>query len=163
MSWRHGPHHAAQKSTTTGSCRERSITSCSKLASVASKITRSRLPSVSEFTVARAGVELSGEEAGEGVPVVLLHGLTATRRYVVMGSRTLERGGHRVVSYDARGHGRSGRPGPTNTATKRWPPTCWLCSTIAESSTPCWRAPRWARTRSSGSRSTMATASPGSC
>jgi pimeloyl-ACP methyl ester carboxylesterase len=38
---------------------------------------------------------------------VLLHGLTATRRYVVMGSRTLERGGHRVVACDARGHGRS--------------------------------------------------------
>jgi pimeloyl-ACP methyl ester carboxylesterase len=62
---------------------------------------------VSEFTVDRDGVELSGEEAGEGIPVVLLHGLTATRRYVVMGSRALERGGHRVVSYDARGHGRS--------------------------------------------------------
>jgi pimeloyl-ACP methyl ester carboxylesterase len=58
---------------------------------------------VSEFTVDG----LSGEEAGEGIPVVLLHGLTATRRYVVMGSRTLERSGHRVVSYDARGHGRS--------------------------------------------------------
>jgi pimeloyl-ACP methyl ester carboxylesterase len=38
---------------------------------------------------------------------VLLHGLTATRRYVVMGSQTLERSGHRVISYDARGHGRS--------------------------------------------------------
>jgi pimeloyl-ACP methyl ester carboxylesterase len=63
---------------------------------------------VSEFTVERAGVRLSGEEAGEGIPVALLHGLTATRRYVVMGSRALERGGHRVVSYDARGHGRSG-------------------------------------------------------
>jgi pimeloyl-ACP methyl ester carboxylesterase len=50
---------------------------------------------------------LVGEEAGEGVPVVLLHGLTATRRYVVMGSKNLERGGHRVVMYDARGHGRS--------------------------------------------------------
>jgi pimeloyl-ACP methyl ester carboxylesterase len=50
---------------------------------------------------------LAGEEAGEGVPVVLLHGLTATRRYVVMGSRNLERNGHRVVLYDARGHGRS--------------------------------------------------------
>ena len=47
------------------------------------------------------------EEAGEGVPVVLLHGLTATHRYVVMGSRALERGGHRVVAYDARGHGAS--------------------------------------------------------
>jgi pimeloyl-ACP methyl ester carboxylesterase len=50
---------------------------------------------------------LAGEEAGEGVPVVLLHGLTATRRYVVMGSKNLERNGHRVVMYDARGHGQS--------------------------------------------------------
>lgn len=47
------------------------------------------------------------EDRGDGVPVLLLHGLTATRRYVVMGSRALERGGHRVVAYDARGHGRS--------------------------------------------------------
>ena len=50
---------------------------------------------------------LAGEEAGEGVPVVLLHGLTATRRYVVMGSKNLERNGHRVAMYDARGHGQS--------------------------------------------------------
>ena len=50
---------------------------------------------------------LSGEDAGTGPPIVLLHGLTATRRYVVMGSRSLERSGHRVISYDARGHGRS--------------------------------------------------------
>jgi pimeloyl-ACP methyl ester carboxylesterase len=50
---------------------------------------------------------VAGEEAGEGTAVVLLHGLTATRRYVVMGSKNLERGGHRVVMYDARGHGRS--------------------------------------------------------
>ena len=66
---------------------------------------------MSEFTVERAGVELAGEEAGDGIPVVLLHGLTATRRYVVMGSRALERGGHRVASYDARGHGRSSPAG----------------------------------------------------
>ncbi len=66
---------------------------------------------MSEFTVRSGGVCLAGEEAGAGVPVVLLHGLTATRRYVVMGSRALERGGHRVIAYDARGHGRSG-PGP---------------------------------------------------
>jgi pimeloyl-ACP methyl ester carboxylesterase len=50
---------------------------------------------------------LAGEDDGDGVPIVLLHGLTATRRYVVMGSKNLERGGHRVVAYDARGHGRS--------------------------------------------------------
>jgi pimeloyl-ACP methyl ester carboxylesterase len=52
-------------------------------------------------------VDLAVEEAGEGRPVVLLHGLTASRRYVVMGSRVLEREGHRVVAYDARGHGGS--------------------------------------------------------
>jgi pimeloyl-ACP methyl ester carboxylesterase len=48
--------------------------------------------------------------AGEGIPVVLLHGLTATHRYVVMGSRQLERSGHRVIAYDARGHGASDPP-----------------------------------------------------
>jgi pimeloyl-ACP methyl ester carboxylesterase len=60
-----------------------------------------------EFTVQHAGVTLSGEESGEGAPVLLLHGLTATRRYVVMGSKLLERSGHRVIQYDARAHGRS--------------------------------------------------------
>lgn len=55
---------------------------------------------------------LSGERAGAGPAVVLLHGLTATRRYVVMGSRLLERSGHLVVAYDARGHGRSA-PAPS--------------------------------------------------
>ena len=67
-----------------------------------------------ELTIPVNGVVLSAEEAGAGPPVVLLHGLTATRRYVVMGSRSLERSGHRVISYDARGHGRSspaGAPG----------------------------------------------------
>lgn len=53
------------------------------------------------------GVRLSGEQAGTGPPVVLLHGLTATRRYLLMGSRALERSGHRVIAYDARGHGHS--------------------------------------------------------
>ncbi|MGN6372286.1 MAG: alpha/beta fold hydrolase [Solirubrobacteraceae bacterium] len=61
-----------------------------------------------ELTLAGAdGTLLAGEESGEGQPIVLLHGLTATRRYVVMGSRLLERSAHRVIAYDARGHGRS--------------------------------------------------------
>jgi len=59
------------------------------------------------FSVTSAGAQLAGERAGQGPPVVLLHGLTATRRYVVMGSRALERGGYDVVAYDARGHGSS--------------------------------------------------------
>ena len=43
VSWRHGPHHSAQKSTTTGISCERSMTSCSKVASVVSKITTTRM------------------------------------------------------------------------------------------------------------------------
>jgi pimeloyl-ACP methyl ester carboxylesterase len=67
------------------------------------------------FRVGSKGVTLSGEQAGEGPAIVLLHGLTATRRYVVMGSRVLERSGLRVIAYDARGHGRSS-PAPARDA-----------------------------------------------
>lgn len=52
-------------------------------------------------------ITLEGEEAGEGPPVVLLHGLSATRRNVVQGSRALVKRGYRLISYDARGHGAS--------------------------------------------------------
>jgi pimeloyl-ACP methyl ester carboxylesterase len=62
---------------------------------------------MAELTIERNGVKLAVEDSGEGIPVVLLHGLTATRRYVVMGSTALQRSGHRVIAYDARGHGRS--------------------------------------------------------
>jgi pimeloyl-ACP methyl ester carboxylesterase len=59
------------------------------------------------FEVERDGVTIAGETAGEGPDVVLLHGLTATRRYVVMGSKALPRAGYRVTTFDARGHGES--------------------------------------------------------
>ncbi len=65
-----------------------------------------------ERAIDARGVTLAVSDDGEGVPVVLLHGLTASRRYVVMGSRALQRGGHRVVAFDARGHGASS-PAPT--------------------------------------------------
>jgi pimeloyl-ACP methyl ester carboxylesterase len=59
------------------------------------------------LAVTREGTTLAGEVAGSGPAVLALHGLTATRRYVLMGSRALERGGHTVIAYDARGHGAS--------------------------------------------------------
>jgi pimeloyl-ACP methyl ester carboxylesterase len=62
---------------------------------------------MSDLLIDHDGVMLAGERAGDGPPVVLLHGLTATRRYVVMGSRLLERSGRTVLAYDARGHGHS--------------------------------------------------------
>jgi pimeloyl-ACP methyl ester carboxylesterase len=57
--------------------------------------------------VVGAAPAIHGESAGAGAPVVLCHGITASRRYVIHGSRALERAGHTVVSYDARGHGES--------------------------------------------------------
>jgi pimeloyl-ACP methyl ester carboxylesterase len=60
---------------------------------------------------AGGGVTLAATDEASGRAVVLLHGLTASRRYVVMGSGALQRSGHRVVAYDARGHG-SSSPAP---------------------------------------------------
>ena len=65
-----------------------------------------------EFQVLRqlpgaGSITLQGESLGDGPPVVLLHGLSATRRNVVQGSRALAKRGYRLISYDARGHGAS--------------------------------------------------------
>jgi pimeloyl-ACP methyl ester carboxylesterase len=62
---------------------------------------------MAQRVIERGGVRLAVDDAGQGPAVVLAHGLTATRRYVVMGSTALERSGHRVIAYDARGHGSS--------------------------------------------------------
>ncbi|GAC1325473.1 MAG: hypothetical protein NVSMB25_24010 [Thermoleophilaceae bacterium] len=59
------------------------------------------------FELDGARGRLAGESIGEGTDIVLLHGLTATRHYTVMGSKALPRGGYRLTTYDARGHGRS--------------------------------------------------------
>lgn len=64
-----------------------------------------QLPGAGSFT-------LKGEILGDGPPVVLLHGLSATRRNVVQGSRALVKRGYRLISYDARGHGAS-QPAPS--------------------------------------------------
>jgi pimeloyl-ACP methyl ester carboxylesterase len=64
-------------------------------------------PSPATGFVAGSGPAIRGEAAGEGTPIVLCHGLTATRSSVVHGSRALERAGRRVIVYDARGHGES--------------------------------------------------------
>ena len=64
-----------------------------------------------ELAVEREDLRLAGESIGDGPPIVLLHGITATRRYVVHGSKVLARRGYRQISYDARGHGQS-EPAP---------------------------------------------------
>lgn len=64
-------------------------------------------PEPETFEIERDGVTIVGETLGEGPDVVLTHGLTATRRYTVMGSKALPRAGFRLTTYDARGHGDS--------------------------------------------------------
>jgi 3-oxoadipate enol-lactonase len=64
------------------------------------------------FEVDSSGARLMGEEVGDGRPVLVLHGITATRRYVLHGSVALARKGYRLISYDARGHGESGAAPP---------------------------------------------------
>jgi len=65
------------------------------------------MPAVEGLSIDRPGLVLDGESAGDGSPVLLLHGLSATRRYVLHGSTALERSDRRVVAFDARGHGES--------------------------------------------------------
>src|SRR3954452_22656525 len=74
----------------------------------------SDLPETTPFEVVRElegdTMALQGEDAGQGTPLVLLHGLSADRRNVLQGSKYLLRRGYRLVSYDARGHGSSDPP-----------------------------------------------------
>jgi 3-oxoadipate enol-lactonase len=63
-------------------------------------------PQAAAFNAGTAPV-IHGDAVGEGPPIVLCHGITATRQSVVHGSRRLERAGYRVIGYDARGHGES--------------------------------------------------------
>lgn len=68
---------------------------------------------MSEFETDSGGVALAGEEetpeeGDASAALLLMHGLTATRRYVLHGSHHLPRHGTSLISYDARGHGRSG-------------------------------------------------------
>jgi pimeloyl-ACP methyl ester carboxylesterase len=68
-----------------------------------------------QFELSSGSATLRGEQLGDGEAVLLLHGLTATRRYVVMGSKLLAKEGRRMVAYDARGHGESD-PAPDSRA-----------------------------------------------
>ena len=67
----------------------------------------STIPNAEPFEVRSGDVTIAAETIGEGPDVVLTHGLTATRKYTVMGSKALARAGYRLTTFDARGHGDS--------------------------------------------------------
>jgi pimeloyl-ACP methyl ester carboxylesterase len=59
------------------------------------------------FTVERGGQTLAAEAIGNGPAIVLLHAITASRRYVVHGSKLIGRRDLTAIAFDARGHGES--------------------------------------------------------
>ena len=81
---RHGPHHSAQKSTTTGIARSARGPRLSKAASSTSMTHVAQR----RRDCRRADDRGHRRRPGRRAAVVLLHGLTATHRYVVMGSRS---------------------------------------------------------------------------
>ena len=125
----------------------------------------SRLPSVAEFTVERDGVTLAGEEAGEGIPVVAA---ARADRDAPLRRDGLPRARARRAP---RGRLRRARP---RRARRRRRPVAYGYETLAADLLARARRPR-DRPRGAGrrldggaharraSRSTTATASPGSC
>ena len=91
-----------------------------------------------EFAVGPAPV-LRGSAAGEGTPIVLCHGLTASRRYVVHGSRALERG--RAPGHHLR------RPRPRRVRPRPGRAELWIPGADRATSSG-WSRPRSARSAS---------------
>jgi pimeloyl-ACP methyl ester carboxylesterase len=68
---------------------------------------------VTEFTTASDGVPLAFERAGEGLPVVLVHGFGSSRHQNWKSTGwygSLAEAGFSVLAMDCRGHGESGKP-----------------------------------------------------
>ena len=68
---------------------------------------------MTQFATAADGTAIAYETAGEGTPVVLVHGFGASRAITWANTnwyQTLTRAGRRLVALDCRGHGQSGKP-----------------------------------------------------
>ncbi|HEX4294758.1 MAG TPA: alpha/beta fold hydrolase [Rhizomicrobium sp.] len=68
---------------------------------------------MTKFAQGNDGVHIAWEEAGEGAPIVLVHGFASDRvqNWRAPGwYETLTGAGRRVIALDCRGHGESGKP-----------------------------------------------------
>lgn len=68
------------------------------------------MPTITIGTENSAPIELYYEDHGEGRPVVLLHGYPLDSQSWEKQQRALLSAGYRVIAYDRRGFGRSGKP-----------------------------------------------------
>jgi pimeloyl-ACP methyl ester carboxylesterase len=68
---------------------------------------------MTQFVTAPDGVKIAYEIAGQGTPVLLIHGFASDRVQNWRGAmwyETLTRAGYQVIALDNRGHGESGKP-----------------------------------------------------
>ena len=81
-----------------------------------------------------SGLRLHYQQVGEGPDLVMVHGLTGNLAvwHLRIVPELAER--FRVLTYDLRGHGHSDTPRVRLHARRRWPTTCWNCSTRSRSS-----------------------------
>jgi non-heme chloroperoxidase len=77
---------------------------------VASRIIVIGMPSITVGTQNDAPIEIHYEDHGSGRPVVLIHGYPLNGNSWERQERELLAHGHRVISYDRRGFGRSSQP-----------------------------------------------------
>ena len=157
MSWRQGPHHAAQKSTTTGTLVRAldDVALEGGLGDVGDHASRIELRAVAELSIESGGVTLAGRGGGGGDPrraPARPDRHAALRRHGLAGARARRPPRDRL----RRAWPRESTPAPTRTPTTTTTssPTCSPCSTTAGSSARCSPAPRWAPTPPRGSRST---------
>jgi non-heme chloroperoxidase len=91
-------------------------------------------------------IDIYYEDHGEGQPVVLIHGFPLNGASWEKQVPALLDAGHRVITYDRRGFGKSSQPtvGYDYDTLRAISTPSWTSST---SKTPCWPGSRWARVR----------------
>lgn len=89
-------------------------------------------------------IELYYEDHGSGRQVVLIHAYALSGRAWDKQVPVLLEDGHRVITYDRRGFGRSSQPATGSTMT-RSPATSERCSKPSTCATSPWSGTRWVR------------------
>lgn len=72
-----------------------------------------RPPAMTEFVTAADGTDIAFDIAGEGPPILVIHGFGASRIITWKNTswyQTLTAAGRQVIAVDCRGHGESGKP-----------------------------------------------------